>query len=442
MRAAAAVLALVAIVTPASPAPPGWKIRVDRSTSASDPDAPGPIKFLATGTGFHATNPQAAIFWNPANTIAGSYSVTGTFTLLTPSNHTNYYGLVFGGRDLDGASQRYIYFLVAQDGTWLVKRRDGDAVTQTLLAKTTSAAVRKPDASGRSINTLEARITPDAIVFTINGTMVNTWLGAARTIETDGIYGIRVNHFLDVEADRFAATPQGSSTRSSASLDDEVATRPGSETVAITGPVREVLSRTAFSIEQPNGQHAIVVARDLQRLVETNAMVTAFGQRRPPGDGRDLPADVAAKVNGRSTVLATSVLNAERVDLTKPLPPPATAEEEALDGIMKRIAPAFTAVRQAIDGSKVAEAKQQASALQQAFAEVEAFWVKQASADAVNWARTAGLQSEAIGAAAAGSQWESAKTSVDALGQQCQACHSVYREAFADGSFRIRKAGR
>jgi hypothetical protein len=243
MRAAAALLAALAIVTPASPAPPGWKIRVDRSTSASDPDALGPIKFFATATGFHATNPQAAIFWNPANTIAGSYSVTGTFTLLTQSNHTNYYGLLFGGRDLDGAAQRYIYFLVAQDGTWLVKRRDGDAVTQTLLAKTTSAAVRKPDARGRSINTLEARIMPNAIAFTINGTMVNTWFGAARASRQTGI---RVNHFLDVEADRFAATPLASSTRSSASVQNAL----GQQCQACHGVHREAFADGSFRIRK------------------------------------------------------------------------------------------------------------------------------------------------------------------------------------------------
>ena len=41
-------------------APKGWKMRVDRSSSASDPDAPGAIKFMAMGGGFHFVNPQAA----------------------------------------------------------------------------------------------------------------------------------------------------------------------------------------------------------------------------------------------------------------------------------------------------------------------------------------------------------------------------------------------
>ena len=46
-----------------------------------DPDAAGSIKFVTMGTGFHATNPQAAIYWNPSNTASGAYTLKGTFTL-------------------------------------------------------------------------------------------------------------------------------------------------------------------------------------------------------------------------------------------------------------------------------------------------------------------------------------------------------------------------
>ena len=106
-------------------APKGWKLRIDRSTSASDPDAAGSIKLMAMGAGFHAINPQAAVYWNPENTATGNYTLKGTFTLVRPSNHTNYYGLVFGGSGLEGARQSYVYFTVAQDGTWLLKQRDG-----------------------------------------------------------------------------------------------------------------------------------------------------------------------------------------------------------------------------------------------------------------------------------------------------------------------------
>src|SRR5436309_12041720 len=111
---AVVVLALLAVAPLLAQAPPkGWKMRVDRSTTASDPDAAGAIKFVTMGTGFHATNPQAAVYWNPANTATGAYTLKGTFTLMKPSGHTNYYGLIFGGSDLAGPKQSYLYFLVA-----------------------------------------------------------------------------------------------------------------------------------------------------------------------------------------------------------------------------------------------------------------------------------------------------------------------------------------
>ena len=107
------LFALVAVTAVFAQAPKGWKMRVDRSATAADPDAPGPIKFVTMGTGFHATNPQAAVYWNPANSATGVYTLKGTFTLMKPSGHTNYYGLIFGASDLDGAQQKYTYFLVA-----------------------------------------------------------------------------------------------------------------------------------------------------------------------------------------------------------------------------------------------------------------------------------------------------------------------------------------
>jgi hypothetical protein len=200
-----AVFACLTVATLVAQAPKGWLVRADRSTTASDPDAAGAIKFVTMGTGFHATNPQAAVYWNPANTAAGAYTLKGTFTLMKPSGHTNYYGLVFGGSDLGGPKQNYLYFLVAQDGTWLVKRRDDDARTSDVAAKTPSDAVKKPDGSGKSTNALEVRVAADKISYVVNGTVVHTMprSGAAKT---DGIYGIRVNHLLEVHVDGFAVT--------------------------------------------------------------------------------------------------------------------------------------------------------------------------------------------------------------------------------------------
>ena len=201
-------LALLAVAPLFAQAPAGWKLRADRSTSASDPDAAGDIKFVTMGSGFHANNPSAAVYWNPANTATGNYSLKGTFTLMQPSAHVEYYGLVFGGSDLEGPKQAYLYFLVAQDGTWLIKRRDGDTATQNIAAKTASDAVKKPDASGKSTNALEVRVMADKIEYVVNGTVVHTMPKTGQTAKTDGIYGIRVNHALEVHVDGFALSKQ------------------------------------------------------------------------------------------------------------------------------------------------------------------------------------------------------------------------------------------
>ena len=196
-----AVLALLTVAPLVAQAPKGWMVRADRSTSASDPDGAGTIKFVTMGTGFHATNPQAAVYWNPANTATGTYTVKGSFILQKPSGHTNYYGIAFGGSDLEGAKQAYTYFLVAQDGTWLVKKRNGDTATDNVLPKAASDAVKKPGADGKSTNDLEVRVGADKIDYVVNGTVVGSSPKAGT--KTDGTFGIRVNHLLEVHVDGF-----------------------------------------------------------------------------------------------------------------------------------------------------------------------------------------------------------------------------------------------
>ena len=196
-------LALFTAIPLIAQAPKGWMVRADRSTSATDPDGAGTIKFMSMGSGFHAVNPQAAVYWNPANTVSGNYTLKGSFTLLKPSGHTNYYGLVFGGSDLDSGKQSYTYFLVAQDGTWLVKKRTGDAATDNVLPKAASDAVKKPGPDGKSTNALEVRVGADKIDYVVNGTVVGS--SPKSGVKTDGIYGMRVNHLLEVQMDGVTA---------------------------------------------------------------------------------------------------------------------------------------------------------------------------------------------------------------------------------------------
>jgi hypothetical protein len=200
-----ALAALLAIAPAFAQAPKGWKVRGDHSSDASDPDAAGAVKFVVSGSGFHATNPMAAIYWNPANTATGNYTLKGTFKLIKSTGYDEYYGLIFGGSGLEGGMQSYVYFMITDDGTYLIKQRDGSS-TRGVSPKTPSDAVKKPDASGTATNALEVRVKADKIEFAINGTVVTTLPKTGAAAKTDGIYGIRINHQLDVQIDGFGMT--------------------------------------------------------------------------------------------------------------------------------------------------------------------------------------------------------------------------------------------
>ncbi len=175
----------------------GWKERIDASTEASDPDPAGDVKFTAIPGGFHTANPKAAVFYHPSNTATGTYTLKGTFAQNARSSHTNFIGFVFGGKDLSGPTESYTYFLVApQDGTFLVKQRTGAGGTDTkdVVGKTANAAIQKLDATGKATNTLEVRVLADKIDYVVNGTVVTSTPKAG--INTDGVWGMRVNHAL------------------------------------------------------------------------------------------------------------------------------------------------------------------------------------------------------------------------------------------------------
>lgn len=197
---AAAVVALAGISVSAQSqltSTAGWKQRVDASTEASDPDPAGDVKFTAIAGGFHTANPKAAVFYHPSNTATGTYTLKGTFTQNARSSHVNYIGFVFGGKDLGGAMESYTYFLVApQNGTYLVKQRTGagNNDTKDVVARAQSAAIVQLDASGKAANTLEVRVLADKIDYVVNGTVVASTPKAG--INTDGIWGMRVNHAL------------------------------------------------------------------------------------------------------------------------------------------------------------------------------------------------------------------------------------------------------
>jgi len=226
------------------------------------------------------------------------------------------------------------------------------------------------------------------------------------------------------------------------------------ERVTMTGTVEQRVGTLAFSVDQDKtktlDQQILVLAPRLNNPVDPNTYVTVIGEAMAFDSAelakraKDYPAEIspelAAKYKGRPVIFATNVINTAGVDLAQRLPPPMTAEEQALQKVMKAIAPASAALRADADKMDANLTKEHAATLKQAFAQTEAIWKTKGKADAVQIAADARKLAETIEIDAAAAKWDEVKTSAGTLNTKCGACHGVYRERFDDGSFRIKVA--
>lgn len=189
-----AILALTAVAAQAK-LPAGWQVRLDDGSTQ-----PTGVQFMTMGTGFHVMTGPAAILYKPDMTKSGTYQVQATFQQMEPSEHAEAYGLFIGGADLQAANQKYTYFLIRQDGKYLIKRRAG-MTTPTVADWTDHASVKKTDAKSQGTNTLAIAVSPDKVRFLVNGGEVSS--APSGKVDTRGIVGLRINHGLNVHVDHF-----------------------------------------------------------------------------------------------------------------------------------------------------------------------------------------------------------------------------------------------
>ena len=180
--------------------PDGWMMRLDRLGAG-----PAAVDFRTMEPGWHVTTggAGAAIFWQPAMTASGAFDLRARMHLMKPAEHPEAFGLFVGGEDLGAADQSYLYFLVRQTGEYLIKRRQGDE-TETVVGWTRHPAspVATTDGttdSGSTAYDLEVDVREEQVVFTVNGTTVETL--PAADLQTDGTAGVRINHRLDIHVE-------------------------------------------------------------------------------------------------------------------------------------------------------------------------------------------------------------------------------------------------
>jgi hypothetical protein len=168
--------------------PAGYSARTDRP----DAEITG-ASYTPSGSGWEVRTGPAHILYAAKDTASGSYTVSATVEQLEKPQHPEAYGLIIGGRDLEGPSQAYTYFIVRGTGELLVKVREGGE-TRDVLKWTANADVPKEDASGKGTYALSASVTGDAVKFSVNGKQVASVSKAGLPV--DGIAGLRINHNL------------------------------------------------------------------------------------------------------------------------------------------------------------------------------------------------------------------------------------------------------
>ena len=197
-------LLLVALISAlsvgvAAQGPAGWKMRPDEGNAT--------LRVMPTEKGFQMTG-GPGIFWNPANTVKPIYRVRATFTQLKAPPKNTYYGLFFGGNQMDAAPE-YVYFAIAPDGSFIIRHRAGTQVDE--MDRSLHYAIKKPDTSGKAVNTLEVQVAPTAVSYLVNGAVVDATPTRAAiagnsftvTEKIGGIVGVRLDDPIDVQVDGF-----------------------------------------------------------------------------------------------------------------------------------------------------------------------------------------------------------------------------------------------
>lgn len=182
--------------------PIGWRTRLDGATAGAGHASGDTIAFAQMTPGFHVTTGPAAIMYHPDSTVSGDFAVeSGIFLFPTKGRDREGYGMFVGGAALEGASQRYTYFLLRNDGKFLVKQRAGDKTT-TLVDWTASPAIKVQAGEQAVQNVLRVSAQGGDVAFMVNGTEVAK-LPRAQ-VAPDGVYGLRFNHAVNAHVVKVA----------------------------------------------------------------------------------------------------------------------------------------------------------------------------------------------------------------------------------------------
>ena len=188
---------------PALTFPEGWEVRFDH-----DGANPDDLYLVAMPPGIHVTTGPATIAYHPDSIATGDFAIESTTFLFDPQGRREAFGFFIGGSDLQGPDQRYTYFLLREGGEFLVKTRSGSetSVVQDWTAHPAIVSfATKPEDAGTAENVLGLQVSGGELRLSVNGEEV--WTGSRDGVATEGIFGLRVNHGLNLHVTTIMAQP-------------------------------------------------------------------------------------------------------------------------------------------------------------------------------------------------------------------------------------------
>jgi hypothetical protein len=166
-------------------------------------------KFANEGTGYRLTTGPAAVYWNPANTAKGDFTVKATFKEPKQSyNHPHPFGVFIGGSQLDTDTPSMLYCVAYRDGTFTVRQFTAGKPSQVTKKAPHEKVAKAAGPDAEVTQEVALSVKGSRVECTVNGASV--WAADKSEIpgltSTDGLTGIRVSHNSDAIVSSFTVT--------------------------------------------------------------------------------------------------------------------------------------------------------------------------------------------------------------------------------------------
>ena len=181
---------------------PGWQGKIDASEEKAGLNLNN-AKLEKHGNDLMVTTGPAVVYWNPANTASGNYTVKATFTepkYMSLNNHPHPYGIVIAGNEMGSAQQTYLYCAAYGNGNFIVRGFGPDPFQMNGRRGEANEAVKKAAGPGQPVTQeIAVSVKGDKVECAINGTVVGSYpkadvVAAGKLKSTDGLFGIRFGH--------------------------------------------------------------------------------------------------------------------------------------------------------------------------------------------------------------------------------------------------------